>query len=155
MGRDYCYSQGDESRVEDRGKVVSSDIFYLKEEVNTYIVYLPEGSKEAAVIIFTGATPIPKDHKIRIVGEEKRFRETAGYRNLLNRFVQKEGVREDELEGRALEHLPMGLRVLTKKYVDPGKMPRLSEGLFYLLKDHRSIEATEIQDETANVYYSK
>jgi len=155
MGRDYCYSQGDESRVEDRGKIISSDIFYLKEEVNTYIVYLPEGSKEAAVIIFTGAAPIPKDHKIRIVGEEKRLRETAGYRNLLNQFIQKEGISGNELEGKVLEHIPMGLRVLTKEYTDPSKMPKLSEGLFYLLKDHRSIEANEILDETANAYYSK
>ena len=141
--------------MEDKGKVISSDIFYYKEEVNTYITYLPEGSKEAVVIMFTWAAPIPKGHKIRIVGEEKRFQETAGYRNLLNRFIQKEGVRENELEGRVLENLPMGLRVLTKEYIDPSKMPRLSEGLFYLLKDHRSIEATEIQDETANVCYSK
>jgi len=141
--------------VEDRGKVISSDIFFHKGEVNTYLIYLPEGSKEAVVVIFTGAVPIPKDHKIRIVGEEKRFQETAGYRNLLSRFIQKEGVREDELEGRVLEHIPVGLRVLTKEYIDPSRMPRLSKGLFYLLKDHRSIEATEIQDETANVYCSK
>ncbi|MEM2935987.1 MAG: hypothetical protein QW231_02295 [Candidatus Bathyarchaeia archaeon] len=141
--------------MEDRGKVISSDIFYHKEEVNTYILYLPEGSKEAAVIIFTEATPIPKDHKIRIVGGEKRFQETAGYRNLLNRFIQKEGIGEDKVEGGVLEHLPMGLRVLTKEYIDSSKMPGLSKGLFYLLKDHRSIEATEIQDETAHVYYSK
>jgi len=140
--------------VEDKGKVISSDIFYHKEKVNTYIIYLPEGSKEAAVIIFTGAAPIPRDHKIRIVGEEKRFQETGGYRNLLSQFVQKEGVKEDELGGRVLEYLPMGLRVLTKEYIDLSKMPRLSEGLFYLLKDHRSVEATEIKDETANVHYS-
>ena len=141
--------------MEDRGKVISSDIFYHKEEVNTYVIYLPEKSKEAAVVIFREVTPIPKDHKIRIVGEEKRFQETAGYRNLLNRFIQKEGVTEDVLEGRVLELLPMGLRVLTKEYIDPSKMPRLTEGLFYLLKDHRSIEATEIQDETTDVKFVK
>lgn len=59
--------------MEDRGKVVSSNILYHKEEVNTYITYLPEGSKEAAVVIFTRAAPIPKDHLRMQYGEKIVF----------------------------------------------------------------------------------